>query len=246
MGKALTSLAAAEAELVRRERRAPKPLTPQQQSQILQLGENLDIVFDAPSTTDRDRKELLGTLLADVTISIDRVAGRADLLLRWKGDAITELTVPIIARPQDRLRTDEDTIDLVRRLAVHYPDAQIAGILSRQKRLMATGLPFTAGRVQSLRHHWNIDRHQPPPLADGDDRVLTIVEAAEQLQLPAPTLHRWIAEGLIDADQLTPGAPGRIHLTEPIRALFVDQAPDGWLAMLEATHAHQLTRQTIM
>jgi len=139
-----------------------------------------------------------------------------------------------------------DTIDLVRRLAAHYIDAQIAGILNRQKRSTATGLPFTAGRVQSLRHHWNIDCHQPQPLAEGDDRVLTIVQAAEQLQLPAPTLHRWITEGFLDAEQLTPGAPGRIRLTEQIRALFVDQAPDGWLAMLEATHAHQQTRATIM
>ena len=244
--KALTALAAAEAELVRRERQAPKPPTPEQQSQILKLGENLDVVFSAPSTTDRDRKELLGTLLADVTINIDRAAGHADLVLRWKGGAITELTVPLIARPQDRLRTDEDTIDLVRRLAVHYPDAQIAGILNRQKRSTATGLPFTAGRVQSLRHHWNIDCHQPQPDDDGADRVLTIVEAADQLQLPAPTLHRWISEGFIDAEQITPGAPGRIRLTEQVRALFVDEAPSGWLAMLEATHRHQLTRQTIM
>jgi len=112
--RALTGLAAAEAELGRRERQAPKPPTPQQQSQILQLGDNLDVVFSAPSTTDRDRKELLGTLLTDVTISVDRAAGHADLVLRWKGGAVTELTVPLIARPQDRLRTNEDTIDLVR------------------------------------------------------------------------------------------------------------------------------------
>ena len=31
-----------------------------------------------------------------------------------------------------------------------------------------------------------------------------------------------------------------------IRALFVDDAPDGWLAMLEATLAYGVSRQTIM
>jgi len=97
------------------------------------LGEHLDVVFAAPSTTDRDRKELLATLLSEVIITIDRAASRADLMLRWKGGAITDLTVPIIARQQKRLRTDEDTVDLVRRLAVYYPDAQIAGILNRQQ-----------------------------------------------------------------------------------------------------------------
>ena len=41
-------------------------------------------------------------------------------------------------------------------------------------------------------------------------------------------------------------SPWRIRLTDGIRALFVDNAPDGWLAMLEATLAHGVSRQTIM
>ena len=130
---------------------------------------------------------------------------------------------------------------------MHYPDAQIAGILNRQNRSTATGLPFTAGRVQTLRHHWNIPCHQPGAhTSENSDQLFTIADAAEQLRLPPPTLHRWITEGLIDAEQLTPGAPGRIRLTDEIRALFVDEAPDRWLAMLEATLAHGLSRKTIM
>src|SRR6185369_13521085 len=154
--------------LARREAQKPKPLTAQQHQQILALSENLDVVWSAPTTTDRDRKELLRTLLTEVTITVDRIADRAHLMLRWKGGAITDLRVPLIARKQARLRTDEDTIDLVRRLAVHYPDAQIAGILNRQTRSTATGLPFTAGRVQSLRHHWNIPCHQNDGATAGD------------------------------------------------------------------------------
>jgi len=43
-----------------------------------------------------------------------------------------------------------------------------------------------------------------------------------------------------------PGAPWRIRLTDEVRALFVDTAPDGWPAMLEATLAYNVSRQTIM
>jgi hypothetical protein len=57
-------------------------------------------------------------------------------VLRWKGGAISDLTVPL-RRRQPAIRTDEDTIELIRRLAVHYPDAQIAGILNRQHRTTA-------------------------------------------------------------------------------------------------------------
>jgi len=39
----------------------------------------------------------------------------------------------------------------MRRLAVHYDDATIAGILNRQGRRTATGERFTRGRVASLR-----------------------------------------------------------------------------------------------
>ena len=77
------------------------------------------------------------------------------LMLRWKGGAISDLTVPL-RRRQPKIRTDEDTIDLIRRLAVHYPDAVIAGILNRQGRSTARGMSYTASRVQSLRHHWKI------------------------------------------------------------------------------------------
>jgi len=130
---------------------------------------------------------------------------------------------------------------------VHYPDAQIASILNRQNRSTATGLPFTAGRVQTLRHHWNIPCHQPDDhTSQNNDQLFTIVDAAAELQLPPPTLHRWITEGFITGEQLTPGAPWRIRLTDQVRALFVDEAPDGWLAMLEATLAHGLSRKTIM
>jgi hypothetical protein len=116
-------------------------------------------VWSAPTTTDRDRKELLHTLLDEVNITVarDRTGGRAGLLLRWKGGAISELDVALKRKPP-AIRTHEDTIDLLRRLARHYPDAQIAGILNRQGRRTATGLSFTASRVQGRRHHYC---HQP-------------------------------------------------------------------------------------
>jgi DNA invertase Pin-like site-specific DNA recombinase len=244
---ALQALADAEAELTRRETARPKTLTAQEKSTILALGNDLPAAWAAPTTTDKDRKRLLRSLLDEVNISVhrDHTNAHAELVLRWKGGAITDLTVPIKRKPTNRLRTDEDTVDLVRRLAAHYPDATIAHILNRQHRRTARGMSFTAGRVQSLRHHHNIARHQP-----GDDPAegepVTVTDAANQLGLAPSTLHRWLGDGFIAGEQLTPGAPWRIRLTDDIRSLFVDDAPDGWLAMLEATLAYGVSRQTIM
>ncbi|HEX6668334.1 MAG TPA: helix-turn-helix domain-containing protein, partial [Gemmatimonadales bacterium] len=245
--KALTELAATEAELARREQARPRALTDTEHADILALGDNLGQVWDAPTTTDRDRKLLLRTLIDEVKVTVvrDDDAGHTDLLIRWKGGALTELTVPG-RRRQPTIRTDEDTVDLIRRLAVHYTDDKAAGILNRQGRRTARGLTFTATRVASLRQHWNIPGHSPGRPKAPDGELLTIAEAARELGVAASTLHRWINDGFVAGEQDTPGAPWRIRMTDELRNLFVDDAPDGWLAMLEATLALGVSRQTVL
>jgi DNA invertase Pin-like site-specific DNA recombinase len=244
--QALFELSTAEAELARRETARPTSLTDDERATILALGDNLPAVWDATSTTDKDRKQLLATLLDEVNITVhrDTTGGRADLVLRFKGGAITDLTVPIKRRPP-AIRTDEDTLELIRRLAVHYPDAQIAGILNRQQRRTPRGLSYTASRVQSLRHHWNIACYQPDP-DQPQGQLLTVKDAAAELGLAPSTLHRWLNDGFIAGEQDTPGAPWRIRMTDQLRGLFVDDAPQGWLAMLEATLAYRVSRQTLL
>jgi DNA invertase Pin-like site-specific DNA recombinase/transposase-like protein len=243
---ALQQLAAAEAELARRETARPKTLTPDERSAILALGDDIGQVWTAPTTTDKDRKQLLRTLLDEITISLhrDHTDGRAALIVRWKGGAISELSVPIRRKPP-AIRTDEDTIELVRRLAVHYPDAKIAGILNRQGRSTARGLSFTASRVQSLRHHWQIPRHQPSDQPQ-DGELLTVTSAANQLGIAPSTLLRWLNDGFVAGEQLTPGAPWRIRLTDELRAMLVDDAPEGWVAVQYATRALGVSRQTVL
>jgi hypothetical protein len=52
--------------------------------------------------------------------------------------------------------------------------------------------------------------------------------------------------GFVAGEQDTPGAPWRIRMNDQLRALFVDDAPDGWLPMLEATLALGVSRQTVL
>ena len=143
--QALRELADAEAALTRRQTTGPRTLTPAERAAILALGADLGAVWDAPTTTAKDRKQLLRTLLDEVNITLHRDDSEpyASLVLRWKGGAISELTV-LLRRRQPKIRTDEDTVDLIRRLAVHYPNAVIAGILNRQHRTTACGMSSTA------------------------------------------------------------------------------------------------------
>jgi excisionase family DNA binding protein len=243
--QALRVLADAETELARREAERPKTLTPQEKSAILALGDNVTAVWDAATTTDRDRKELLRTLLDEVIIRVDRDTKRAKLTLRWRGGALTELSVALPRQAPPKIRTSEDTLALVRRLAVHHPDTAIAGILNRQGRTSARGQAFTASIVSSLRAHWKIPCYQSNCAPD-DSAPVSVAEAARELSVVASTVHRWINDGFIPAEQTTPGAPWRIRLTDELRARFVEHAPDSYMPMLEATHLLGVSRQTVL
>ena len=244
---ALQQLADAESELARRETARPKTLSPAERAAILALGDDLGQVWDAPTTTDKDRKQLLRTLLDEVNITLrrDDPGPHASLVLRWKGGAITELTVPL-RRPQPKIRTAEDTISLIRRLAVHYPDAVIAGILNRQHRRTARGLSFTASRVQSLRHHWHIPCHQPAGDAPAEGDLLNVTQAARKLAIASSTLLRWLDDGFVAGEQITPGAPWQIRLTDQLRGMLTDNTPDGWVPLAYATQALGASRQTVL
>ena len=65
-------------------------------------------------------------------LKVERDKSAAHLTLRWKGGALTEIDFALPRKRQATVRTDEDTVALVRRLAVHYPDTVIAGILNRR------------------------------------------------------------------------------------------------------------------
>ena len=243
--KRLRDLAAAEANLERRKLQRPRILSTEDRETICALGTDLGQVWSAPTTIDRDRKEFLRSLLEEVIVSLQRAEHKAQLILRWRGGLITELDVGLKRNKQPPCRTDEDTIQLVRRLAVHYADATIAGILNRQGRRTVHGDRFTANKVGNLRRYWKIARFERTT-EELDGKLVNIKQAAEILGIVPATVHRWLADGFIAGEQVTPGAPWRIRMTEELRNRFVEEERQGYLPMLEATKALGVSRQTVL
>jgi DNA invertase Pin-like site-specific DNA recombinase len=241
----LRDLATAEMELRRREQQRPSTITPEQLQAIQRLGSDIRQVWAATTTTDRDRKELLRTLLEEVILNLKRAEGHAHLTLRWRGGAITVLDVSVPRFRPMGPRTDEDTVSLLGRLAAFYPDEVIAGILNRQGRQTAMGERFTANQVGSLRRYRNIPRFQPPAEAPSGELV-SIRKAAQILGMNTSSIHRWLADGFIAGEQVTPGAPWQIRITDELRARIVQQEPPGYLPMLETTKKLGVSRQTVL
>ncbi len=241
----LRELERAQGELTRRETQRPTTLTLEERKALLALGTDLKRVWSAPTTTARDQKELLRSLLEEVIIAVYRDEYRAHLTLRWRGALLTEVEVNLPRSRPATIRTDEDTVALVRRLAAHYPDAVIAGILNKQERTTATGLRFTANIVGSLRRNWDIPRFQPSTDSP-EGELVNIKQAAKILAIAPSTIHRWLNDGFIAGEQITPGAPWQIRLTDELLNRFVEDAPEGYVTMQEATKILGVSRQTVL
>ncbi len=240
------ALAGAERErgkLAATERGRPAPLTDQERAVLARLARDLPRLWDATTTSDRDRKELLRTLVSEIVLTVHTSERCAEVEICWEGGARTELQVQLGANVFERRRTSEDTLELIRRLAAHHPDRQIANILSRQGRLTASGLPFTQARVQSVRVKASIPAAPPP---DPDSQLFTILQAASELGVSTNTIHRWLRQGLLPGEQTTPGAPWRIRLNDEIRARFQPDVPDGYLPLDQAAQLLGCARQTVL
>jgi len=59
-------------------------------------------------------------------------------------------------------------------------------------------------------------------------------------------IHRWLADGFIAGEQVTPGAPWQIRITDELRARIVLEAPPEYLPMLETTMKLGVSRQTVL
>jgi predicted DNA-binding transcriptional regulator AlpA len=184
-------------------------------------------------------------MLDEVVVAVKRTDAQAHWTLRWHGGLLSEINVPLPRSHPAPIRIADDTIDLLRRLATLYPDAVIAGVLNRQGRKTVTGLSFTISRVSSLRTSWKIPCFEPSKETH-DGECMTVKRAAQTLGLAPSTLHRWLNDGFIAGEQVAPGAPWRIRVTQVLRSLFVENAPDWYVKMFKAMNLLGVSRQTIL
>jgi excisionase family DNA binding protein len=241
--QALAAVERERAKLAALEHARPQPLTDAERRALAQLARDLPRVWHADTTTDLDRKQLLRTLIREIVVTVHAEPRRADVEIAWEGGARSDLQVKLNNRGPETRRLEEDTIELIRRLAEHHTDPQIAAILSRQQYRTGSGLPFTEARVRGARQRAGIPAAPPP---DPESELVTIQQAAAALNVSAHTIRRWLDQGLLPGQQAMPGAAWRIRLTDEVRARFVPEIPDGYLPLAEAAKALGCARQTVL
>ena len=120
----------------------------------------------------RDRKRLLRTLVADVTLLPEPDLSKARIGIRWHTGASDEVVVARRTRVVERRRTHPAAVDLARQLW-QLSNGEIAERLNQEGYTTGVGRPFDCDAVASLRHYHAIPR--PQLLHEGE---LTVADVA--------------------------------------------------------------------
>jgi DNA invertase Pin-like site-specific DNA recombinase len=247
----LTAVRQADNDLHAQQARKPVTLTDEELAWVTAAGADIKALFHAPTTTVIERKQLLRAVISEIVVTVHAGTRIADLKIIWQGGATTDMAMQM-NKTGGRLTkgTSEDTINLVTRLAERYDDKTIAAVLGKQHRRTATGLPWTRARVAILRAQYRIPACQPKPsnvTPGGQDVLVVPICKAEQiLHVSRHTLYRWLRDGFITGEQLTPGAPWHIRIDQALRDKIRPEVPDGWLPLDAAAKTLGIARQTVL
>jgi DNA invertase Pin-like site-specific DNA recombinase len=192
----LRELAEAERELVCQ---LNEPALPSR-DQLESLAADFPRLWAAPTTSDKQRKRLLRSLISDVTLISEPGGMQLRIGIRWRSGACEELVArrPHSA-PQAR-RTPQDAVEIARRLGAQRTNAELAAELNRVGLKTGTGKCFNAASIQWIRYAYDIDQLQL--LAPGE---LSVKQVAARLGIAPNAIYDWIERGQLVVRQTNGG-----------------------------------------
>jgi DNA invertase Pin-like site-specific DNA recombinase/predicted DNA-binding transcriptional regulator AlpA len=156
------------------------------------LSADLEKLWYQPSTSSRDRKRLLRTLIADVTLLPETDLSKAHIGIRWHSGATDELVVARAEYGRYR-RTNPAAVSLAHSLA-DLSNHDLAEELNAAGYVTGAGRTFDNDSVAWLRYSHHIP--QPKVLVDGESSV---PEVAHYLGTSSATVIGWIVRGSLRA-----------------------------------------------
>jgi DNA invertase Pin-like site-specific DNA recombinase len=163
-------------------------------AELEKLAADLPALWHAPTTGSKDRKRLLRTLVADVTLLPEPDPGKARIGIRWHTGATDELTVARAIHPGTAKRSPSRAVEMIRDLGPVTPTAELAEKLNAAGLTTGHGRPFDVKAVQWIRHAYKIPA--PAPYGSGE---ISVTEAARRLGCSTGVIYYWIDAAQLDA-----------------------------------------------
>jgi len=195
----LGALADAEKALAAEQAAAP---TLPGRAELETLTGDVTALWHAPTTLARDRKRLLRTLIADITLLPEPDLAKARIGIRWHTGSTEERIVARRRSIVESHRTDPAAVDLVRSLGPTHTNVDLANQLNNHGYLTGAGRPFDVTAVANLRSY-----HRIAPVGTLAAGEITVVDAARRLEVTTTTIYGWVHTGALAARR---GPGGRI------------------------------------
>jgi hypothetical protein len=180
----LAALAEAEQALTAAQDALP-PLP--NRADLEKLASDLPALWNADTTTAKDRKRLLRTLIADVALLPEPDRGKVRIGIRWHTGATDELSLDRPTHPGTAKRTPAAAVELVIRLGPTTSNEELVSRLNTDGLRTGHGRPFDIDAVQWIRHAHKIA--VPSPFQPGE---ISVPEAAHRLGCATSVLYHWI------------------------------------------------------
>ncbi len=193
----LVALAEAEqAQAATQAQLAPLP----ERAELQTLTRDLPALWHAPTTQAKDRKRMLRTLIADVTVLPEPNRAKLRIGIRWHSGATEELLTSRRPSAMETRRTPDGAVELLRRLGPERSDTELAEELNATGYLTGAGRPFDPKAVRWLRHVHKVPA--PAPFQAGE---LSVAEVAQRLGITAGAVYYWIQHGQLTARRTPAG-----------------------------------------
>ena len=198
---ALAEASRLETDYQRFTEQQPKTLTTAERAAIAALASDLPRVWNAPTTTMADRKELLRILIEKITVAVAGTSELVDVTITWAGG---HQTTGQAVRPVARL----DQLSYYPALLARVTELAAAGATTRQiaEALNTEGFRppkrtsrYRPEQVRILLNQHNLrtsyQRGQPAALASLAPGEWSVPGLAAALGMPTASLYNWIYRG---------------------------------------------------
>jgi DNA invertase Pin-like site-specific DNA recombinase len=163
-------------------------------AELERLAADLPALWQAPTTSNKDRKRLLRTLIADITLLPETDRDKVRIGIRWHTGATDEIAVARTIHPGTAKRSPSPAVTMVTRLGPTTPTTELADQLNAAGLTTGTGAPFDVKAVQWIRHAYHVPA--PNPYADGE---ISVTDAAHRLGCSIGVVYDWIKTGKLAA-----------------------------------------------
>jgi len=177
--------------------------------EIARLAESIPQIWNAPSSSHKEKKRIIRILMEDVTVMAEPGIPEFTLGLRYRSGRIETLALTKPRKRGDEVRHSDDTIDMVRTLSASMNDAQIADRMNELGMRTRIGREFTEDSIQWIRY-----RHKIPSFLQNNRKGLSVKETAELLGISTGKVYYHISNGVIPAVKQYPGWPWEISLDD--------------------------------